>query len=157
MFAEIDFGGADIDEKLTAVFSEAGEACFWEQGISFEPFSVSVAFKQPDEMQELNRIFRGIDAPTDVLTFPVFDSIEEASLAALGGVPGIVTVGDIAICPEAAKMQAQEYGHGIMRELVYLFVHGMFHILGFDHESEEERGEMREREERVMVKLGLMR
>lgn len=108
---------------------------------------VSVSFVDDAAMQALNNQYRGLDEPTDVLSFPQDD------LPA--GLPQIL--GDIVISLERAADQAWEYGHGLEREILYLAIHGFFHLLGYDHQTDEEESQMRAREEKVLAALGLGR
>ena len=124
------------------------------------PVAVSVLVTDDAALQTLNRDYRGVDAPTDVLSFA---AEEEAP----GGVvhPAFVLppdapryLGDIAISYERVVAQAAEYGHSSARELAYLTAHGVLHLLGYDHErGPEEQAAMRAREELAMQRLGLQR
>ena len=113
---------------------------------------VSVTFVDDNTIQMLNRDYRGIDAPTDVLSFPQDD---EGGFGVLDGMPDIL--GDIVISLQRARDQAADYGHGVEREVVYLALHGFFHLLGYDHHSPQEQSLMREREEKVLGELSLGR
>ncbi|MEW5762101.1 MAG: rRNA maturation RNase YbeY [Bacillota bacterium] len=109
---------------------------------------VSVAFVDDARIRELNRDYRGVDAPTDVLSFP---------LAEPGEAPGEIPVellGDIVISLEAAARQARACGHDLVREAAYLAVHGTLHLLGYDHENDEDYVRMRRREKEAMALLG---
>lgn len=107
-------------------------------------------------IREYNRDHRGIDAPTDVLSFALDEGAEnDPAFDAETGVPHLV--GDILISMERAAAQSRDYGHSLEREVVYLMVHGLLHLYGFDHGTDEERAEMRGREEAVMTELGLGR
>ncbi len=105
-------------------------------------------------IQELNSQYRGLDQPTDVLSFAMTEG---------SGMPGQVfegipeLLGDIFISVERARDQAAEYGHSFERELCFLAVHGLLHLLGFDHQSEEETRAMRAAEEEVLVAFELGR
>ena len=114
---------------------------------------VSVLLADDEYIQELNRDYRGKDCPTDVLSFALDEGEEPA---VLGG-PEETLLGDIIISLETAARQAEEFGHSLERELAYLTVHGMFHLLGFDHETEQEKSVMREKEEEVLSALGYIR
>jgi probable rRNA maturation factor len=103
-------------------------------------------------LRRLNRAYRGPDRPTDVLSF---SQLEGTPLASTLG--GTRTLGDVAISIERAQRQATEYGHSLDRELGYLFVHGMLHLLGYDHEDEADREAMRAAEERALATAGLSR
>ncbi|MGB9780784.1 MAG: rRNA maturation RNase YbeY [Caldanaerobacter sp.] len=121
---------------------------------------VSVSFVDNEEIKKLNKYYRGIDSPTDVLSFPLmeFEEVEEENgEESEEEWKGAYPIGDIVISLEKAKEQAEEYGHSFEREVAYLTVHSMLHLLGYDHEKEEEKKVMREKEERIMEKLGLRR
>jgi len=141
-------------KELCDKFEEAVKCCLLYENIEEDNIEVSVSFVSPEEIQEINREHRNIDSVTDVLSFPQFDDIEEM-LEAAKIQPA--ALGDVVICTERAKEQAEEYGHSIEREMVYLFVHSIFHLLGYDHMIDEEKQEMRVAEETVMSKLGLER
>ncbi len=126
------------------------------------PLSAECVLVEEDEIQRLNREIRKIDAVTDVLSFPSLDGIRGARLEKKAfpadiDEEGNLFLGSIAICVKRAKEQAEEYGHSYERELFYLLTHGLFHLLGYDHMTEEDKKQMREREERVLKKLGLTR
>ncbi|MDI9485457.1 MAG: rRNA maturation RNase YbeY [Bacillota bacterium] len=113
---------------------------------------VSVTFVDDGMIQMLNRDYRGIDAPTDVLSFPQDD---DGGFEAVPGMPRML--GDIIISLQRARDQAAEYGHDVNREVMYLAVHGFLHLLGYDHDSPEEQKRMREQEERILRELDLGR
>ena len=92
-----------------------------------------------------------MDRHTDVLSFPLIEDFNEVND------DEEMLLGDVVICREQAREQAKEYGHSEEREVVYLFVHSVLHLLGYDHMEQEEKQEMRDREEEVMAQLGLER
>ena len=106
---------------------------------------VSVLLCGEDEIHTLNRDFRGVDAPTDVLSFP-----NETE----GRRPHI---GDMAVYMARAKEQGERFGHGLTRETAYLCAHSALHLVGYDHEDESERAVMRKKEEAAMTAIGLPR
>ncbi|CEQ18677.1 rRNA maturation RNase YbeY [Paraclostridium sordellii] len=113
-------------------------------------YEVSLSFVDNEEIHELNRQYRGVDRATDVLSFPLltddFDvEIEEESL------------GDIVISLDRALEQSEEYNHSFEREVCFLVCHSMFHLLGYDHDTEENTKDMRKREEDVLNKLNITR
>ena len=118
------------------------------------PAEISVTFVDNAAIQELNAQYRGKDMPTDVLSFPlgengVYDKNEDTGASLLG---------DIVISMEKAMEQAELYGHALQREVAFLTVHSMLHLLGYDHEAGGlEAVRMREKEEAVLVQLGLPR
>lgn len=110
---------------------------------------VSVTLCDAERIRELNRDFRGIDRPTDVLSFPLFDEEDEH---------GPVPLGDIVINMSRAESQANEYGHSFERELGFLVVHSMLHLLGYDHEEgKAEESEMFALQEEILSSMGLVR
>ena len=130
---------------------EAAELCTKAEGLDPDRCEVSFSFVGEDEIRELNAAYRRKDAVTDVLSFPQYDDLTELDNEEE------ICLGDVVICSEVARRQAEEYGHSYERELVYLFVHSILHLLGYDHMEEEERREMRSREELVMERIGLAR
>ena len=126
------------------------------------PLSVEFIFVDEEEIRRLNRELRNTDKVTDVLSFPSLDDIKGEALYAKDfpyeiDEEGNLMIGSIAVCVKRAEEQAEEYGHSFERELHYLLVHGIMHCLGYDHMTEEERAEMREKEECVLGKLGITR
>ena len=119
-----------------------------------DPCAVSVTFTDNEGIQELNKKFRQIDKPTDVLSFPLFDFEGECEEPPIDEM--ISNLGDIVISLERAQEQAEEFGHGFKREVAFLTVHSMLHLLGYDHEkSEEEDREMRAKQTEIMRIMGL--
>ena len=117
---------------------------------------VSVTLTDSENIQDLNLRFRGIDAPTDVLSFPLFDFEGETDEPPVDEIQNML--GDIVLNLERTQAQAEEYGHSFEREAAFLTVHSMLHLLGYDHENEGiEAVRMREKEEQVLNKLGLKR
>ena len=112
---------------------------------------VSVTFANNEQIHELNKMHRNVDAPTDVLSFPMGEDgkydIDPATNAKI--------LGDIVISMEKAVEQAERFGHTLQREVGYLTAHSMLHLLGYDHEEPLEKVYMRENEELVMTQLGL--
>lgn len=136
---------------LMPVFMKAASLCVEYEGLDPENMEISLTFVSKKEIHDLNKMYRNVDNHTDVLSFPLvedFDNIDESSE---------ILLGDVVICTEKAEEQAEEYGHSMDRELVYLFVHSVHHLLGYDHMKEDEKAQMRECEERVMTALNLER
>jgi len=125
------------------------------ESIENEP-ETGVTVVDDNTIRELNRDYRGNDSVTDVLSFPQFeghaDLLEDLSDDELA-----TLIGDVVICHEQALRQAEEYGTGITREMLYLFVHSMMHLFGYDHMEEDEKAVMRAREEEVLSLIGVGR
>ena len=118
-----------------------------------EDAEVSVTLTDDAHIHELNRIYRAVDRPTDVLSFALTES-EEPEIV---GAQGHDVLGDLVISLERVAAQAEEYGHSPLRELSFLTVHGMLHLLGYDHMDEAERQEMEKEQRHVMEELGIAR
>ena len=113
-----------------------------------------MTFTDNEGIRELNKKFRQIDKPTDVLSFPLFDFEGDCEEPPIDEI--ISNLGDIVISLERAKEQAEEFGHSFKREVAFLTVHSMLHLLGYDHErSEEEDREMRAKQSEIMRIMGL--
>jgi probable rRNA maturation factor len=147
----------DLIALLENILQKAGEAEGIEQG------EVALTFVDNTRIHELNLEYRGIDRPTDVLSFAMNESgedeldiiyeVEEGK--ALEDVPDVL--GDIIISVTRAQEQALEYGHSLERELGFLFVHGFLHLLGYDHQDEASEAEMMSKQEKVLAQVGLTR
>jgi probable rRNA maturation factor len=143
----VSLPGSETIEQI----KQAAAYCLEEEGLNHEKIEVSLTFVDLSEMQALNSSYRGVDAITDVLSFPQFESP--------GEIPqdSFVLLGDVVICLDQALEQAESYGHSPEREILFLFVHSMFHLLGYDHHCEEEQSVMRQAEETILARLGLER
>ena len=124
--------------------------------------AIELIFVDEEEIRRLNNETRGIDKVTDVLSYPSLDEIKGEALSGEDfpfdiDEEGNLVIGSIAICCQRAKEQAEEYGHSYERELHYLIVHGIMHCLGYDHIEDEDKAEMREKEEYILGKLGITR
>ena len=119
-----------------------------------EPAEISVTFVDDERIHEINKAHRNIDNPTDVLSFPLGENgVYDKNLDT-----GACLLGDIVISVETAVRQADSYGHTLQREIGFLTVHSMLHLLGYDHEPGGlELVRMREKEEAVLTQLGLVR
>ncbi len=139
--------------RLKMLVREAVEATLdYEQ--YGNPCEVSVTFVDNEEIHALNQKFRSVNKPTDVLSFPLFDyegGSEEPPVDEMLGM-----LGDIVLSLEQADLQAKEYGHSFEREVAFLTVHSMLHLLGYDHElSPEDDADMRERQTAIVSGMGL--
>ncbi|MFA9423949.1 MAG: rRNA maturation RNase YbeY [Sedimentibacter sp.] len=110
-------------------------------------FEISVSFVTNEEIRRLNRDYRNVDSETDVLSFPMDE--DEFN--------GVIILGDIVLSTQRIIEQANEFGHSFEREMIYLTVHSMLHLLGYDHLSDLEKDEMRLREKEIMKKLQLFK
>lgn len=142
---KLDFNAEELIEKCT-------EQALVEEEID-ESAEVSVTFVDNEKIRALNAEHRGIDRETDVLSFPAFtdDGFE------VNPENDAIILGDIVISLEKANAQSEEYGHSMLRETAFLIAHSLFHLLGYDHETEAEEKEMFEKQENVLQRLGITR
>lgn len=125
---------------------------------------MSIAIVSPKEIQQLNAQFRGIDAVTDVLSFPTVDNPERKTLDKntfpkdeINPQTGKINLGDVIICLERAKEQAEEYGHSLKRELCFLSLHGLLHLLGYDHILPIDEQQMNGIQKEILNKMHITR
>ena len=149
----------DLSEKCE-LFERVAAAAFDKLALKGDCV-VEVDFVSKEEIRDLNLSARGVDRVTDVLSFPALDEIKaftpENYPFDYDGVSGSVNIGNIVICAEVAKEQAAEYGHSEERERAYLFLHGLLHLLGYDHIEESDKAVMRAKEEEILSALGITR
>ena len=149
---EIIFSDEQMPESSVAeLFHRGGELCEKEAGLYGARLEVSVTFASLDEIRELNMRFREKDSVTDVLSFPQYSDLNDIPRDRR------VSIGDVVICEEKAILQAEEFGHSYKRELLYLFLHGILHLLTYDHELEADKKVMRNIEENILLELEMIR
>ena len=146
------------DFELTDEIKETLEkVCL--KSLQYEEFNedceISLSIVTNDEIHDINKQFRNIDSPTDVLSFPqlTFEEGEEADV----NENGEIVLGDIIISIDRAKEQAEEYGHSLKRELAFLSVHSMLHLMGYDHMVPEEEEDMFRRQKEILIEAGIPR
>ena len=156
---EFDFS---YEEVLTQVVNEA---------VSYEkcPYvcEVNITLTDNQGIRTINQEFRGLDIPTDVLSFPMVDYEMAGDFSHLDTLEaqnmyfnlesGELLLGDIVISVERAKEQAKEYGHSLKREMAFLTAHSMLHLMGYDHMEEKEAEEMQEHQRRILAQLKIFR
>jgi probable rRNA maturation factor len=146
--------GAKLDRKR---IRSVCEAALRGEGVH-GPVVLTIALVDDDEIRRINQQHRGIDRATDVLSFPLVGSAEGDQDAGFALPPGVPReLGDVVVSYPRAVAQAHEYGHSVERELAYLIVHGVLHIMGHDHEDGDEQAVMRAREEAALLVAGLTR
>lgn len=153
-----DIPNQEAIEKLIRVAIDASLA---EEGVE-TPVQLSVSIVSEEEIQQLNADFRQIDRVTDVLSFPLLEygklsPAEEIKTSEVDPDTGEVCLGDIVICYPVAVRQAAEYGHSTEREMGFLTVHSMLHLMGYDHMEAEEERQMIEKQEKILEGIGLAR
>lgn len=145
----------DIDTELERLLADILKFALAEEKVP-QDAEVSVALVDDAYIRELNRQYRAKDTPTDVLSFAMRESVPE-EVAIEGELEAEKLLGDIVISVERAREQSEEYGHSFEREMGYLAVHGLLHLLGYDHEDEHNRNIMREKEEEILKAFDLKR
>lgn len=148
-----------VDEKKRALIRKAVRTALAAEGVDF-PCEVDVSVTNDAGIHQINLDMRRVDSPTDVLSFPAF-TLAPGQLPGQGDADpatGLVPLGDMVISLGRVRAQAKEYGHSVRRELAYLVVHSVLHLLGYDHLDEgRQKAQMRAREDAIMAELGLVR
>ena len=125
--------------------------------------AVNVDFVSKHKIHKINKLTRAVDKPTDVLSFPLLENVFNKEINNItfpfdtDKETGEILLGDILICTSIARKQAKEYGHSVQREIYYLALHGLLHLLGYDHEKEDDKKLMRETEEKILLSLKIER
>lgn len=150
---ELDFNSKFAEcESYEDFYLELMDVTFKKLNIKCDPI-VSVSIVDNRYIHKINKKYRHIDRPTDVISFAFLDSENNYEKTLFS--PGPVVLGDIYISLEKAKEQAEEYGHSLHRELSFLFVHGLLHLLGYDHMNEEDEKEMFQLQEEILSEKGV--
>jgi len=150
----------EVPQGAQARIEEAIRAALEAEHVAL-PCELSVVLTNDAEIREINRVARRVDAPTDVLSFPMFEltpGVPPAGEKYLDPETGLCPLGDICLNLERARLQGEEFGHGLERELCYLTVHSVLHLLGYDHLDEGAmKAQMRAREEEILSAMGVTR
>ena len=149
----------DIEEnsKYEKIISQVLEKCFEIEKIPYEKFYISVILTTPENIRKLNKEYRKIDRATDVLSFPMFEKAEIAQIINEKKWNYNDILGDMVISISQVQIQAQEYGHSFERELSYMVVHSFYHLMGYDHIEEQDKKEMRKKEEYVLNEMNILK
>ena len=156
-YIPVTAGVPGVNESQIAFLRKVIRTALAAEGLDF-PCEVDVLLTSDEEIHAMNREVRQVDKATDVLSFPAFDLRPGELPGPEDADPGtgLVPLGDMMISMEHVKAQAKEYGHSNRRELAYLTVHSVLHLLGYDHVDEgPEKARMREREEDILARMGL--
>ena len=157
--------GASFNFDIEEVAKEVAKAVLESEGCRHE-VEISLLITDDDGIQEMNRDFRGIDRPTDVLSFPNVNYEEAGDFSVLDGEQkvdlinpdtGNIYFGDIVINEKRVRSQAEEYGHSLKREFAFLVAHSMLHLCGYDHMEEDEAKVMEKKQEDVLNGIGITR
>ena len=151
-FVEINYEEIQSNTELEDLIKLVIKTCFETEKIDKTDLYLSVTLSKENYIHRINKEYRKVDRPTDVLSFPMFEK-NEIPLEKTG-IPDVL--GDIIICVPIVEKQAIEYEHSFKRELAYMLVHGFYHLMGYDHMQEDEKKVMREKEEIVLSKLNIL-
>lgn len=154
---EIVYNDIEENKEYEEVIKKVINQCYKEEKIENSKLFITITLTNPENIQKINKEYRDIDKPTDVLSFPMFEKEEldkkiENNLFEYEDI-----LGDIIISIERVKEQAQEYNHSFERELSYMVVHGFYHLMGYDHIKEEDKNKMRPKEEKILQDLKIER
>jgi len=141
----------ELADDIQALIVKATDKVLEYEGFDVDG-EVSVLFVDDERIKSLNLEFRSKDEITDVLSFPQYDSIKDNGIN-----EPFIYLGDVVISLEQAKRQAEEFEHTLEREVVYLTVHSILHLLGYDHMDDEQKKEMREKEKNVLKALKIFK
>ena len=153
---EINIKTKKVNGNEEKIINKVVEAVLKQEKIKHD-LDVYITLTNNRGIHEINKQYRDIDRPTDVLSFPMFQRDEISNLKKKKKDNVEEILGDIVVSIDKVKEQSKEYGHSYERELAYLVTHGMLHLLGFDHMIDEEKEEMRKHEEKVLEVLGFVR
>ncbi len=122
---------------------------------------MSLSIVDGQQIQQLNKEFRQVDSVTDVLSFPTCDNPTRGAITVvcqdISPETGLVNIGDVVICLERAKQQAKEYGHSLKREICFLALHGLLHLLGYDHVQSDDEKQMVDLQKQILQMAGIGR
>ena len=150
---ELNYLDIDENDSYKEIIKKVLKKCFEIEKLENKNLYVNVVLTNAKNIKSISKEHRGIDKETDVLSFPMFEKNEIANLDNTNE----DILGDMVISIERVEEQAKEYGHSFERELAYMVVHSFYHLLGYDHMTEEDKKEMREKEENVLGILGIRR
>ena len=157
MFFEIVYKDIEENKEYEEVIKKVLTKCFEEEGLENSKLYITVTLTNPENIRKINKEYRNIDRATDVLSFPMFERKELEEKVKTNNFPFQDILGDLIISVEKVKEQAIEYGHSFERELSYMLVHGFYHLMGYDHIKQEDKEEMRPKEEKILNDLKILR
>ena len=153
---EIEYIGEEKKIEYEYQIQKVIKQCFMTENLMDKNLYINIILTTPEEIRKYNKQYRNIDKETDVLSFPIFEKEEIEKIQENGNeVPEVL--GDLIISMKQVARQAEEYGHSFERELAYMVVHGFYHLMGYDHIEEEDKKEMRLKEENILTILKINR
>lgn len=154
---QIEFLDIEENDEYKELINAVINRCFEEEKLINTKLYISITLTTPENIRNINKEYRNTDKETDVLSFPMFEQEEIKEI--INSKQHLVedVLGDIVISVKKVQEQAIEYGHSFKRELSYMLVHGFYHLMGYDHIKEEDKKEMRPKEEKVLQDLNIIR
>lgn len=154
---EINYEGINENIDCEKLIEQVLNTCFKEENMDKLGLYVSVTLTCPSYIKNINKEYRNIDKETDVLSFPMFEKVEIDEIIKEQKNMVQDVLGDIIVSVDRVKEQAVEYEHSFERELAYMVVHGFYHLMGYDHMTDDEKKVMRAKEENILAKLNITR
>ncbi len=155
--AQIEYLDITKNDEYEKIINKVLDKCFQEENLKEANLYISITLTNKKNIQQINKEYRSIDKPTDVLSFPMFEKDEIECIIKNQNDNFYDVLGDIIICIEKVEEQAKEYRHSFERELSYMIVHGFYHLMGYDHIKEEDKEKMRPKEEKILQELNIKR
>lgn len=154
---EIIYQDIEENKEYDKTIKTVIEKCFKEEKIENAKLTITITLTTPNNIHKINKQYRNVDMPTDVLSFPMFEKDELDKKIENRDFEHEDMLGDVIISIEKVSEQAKEYGHSFERELSYMVVHGFYHLMGYDHMEEVEKQVMRTKEEKILKELKIVR
>ena len=154
---EIAYLDIEENEQYENIIKKVINKCFEEEKLLNSKLIITITLTTPEQIKQINKTHRNIDKETDVLSFPMYEKNEIDTKIKKQDFLYEDILGDIIISIKKVQEQAEEYGHSFERELSYMLVHGFYHLMGYDHIEEKDKIIMREKEEKVLNELDIIR
>ena len=154
---EITYQNIKENQEYEETIKKVIEKCYKEENLLESKLIITITLTNNENIKIINKEYRNIDRATDVLSFPMFEKEELDKKIRNKDFLHEDILGDIIISVEKVREQAEEYGHSFERELSYMVVHGFYHLMGYDHMEEEEKVEMRKKEDKILNELKITR
>lgn len=154
---EITYLDIEPNVEYEEIIKNVVEQCYKEEDLLDSKLCIQITLTNPKNIRQINNQYRNIDKETDVLSFPMFEKQELSEKIKNKDFLHEDILGDIVISIERVEGQAKEYGHSFKRELSYMVVHGFYHLMGYDHIEEEDKKQMRPKEEKILEYLDIKR
>ena len=153
----IEYLEIEENKEYEEIIKKVIKECFKEEKLMSSKLYIDIVLTNPKNIQKINKQYRNIDKPTDVLSFPMFEKQELDLKIKNNNFLYEDVLGDIVISIEQVEKQADEYEHSFEREFSYMLVHGFYHLMGYDHIKEEDKAKMRPKEEKILESLEIKR